>query len=163
MTPKEPLSGLEELKLDYQELSKKHKLPDFTELNKQFDIEDVQLDTEFLLRKIRRIITEKITNYIRFVELLLNPSSAPMFFFNIIKKLETTDKTALSKIYEKLSSLEVQTISLDLDYNEEKEVLFINKAFELCSKEIKDSLLEIMKKISNGNNITKRNNGSYLG
>ena len=85
------------------------------------------------------------------------------YFWNIIKKLETTDKTALSKIYEKLSSLEVQTISLDLDYNEEKEVLFINKAFELCSKEIKDSLLEIMKKISNGNNITKRNNGSYLG
>lgn len=160
---KEP-SSLEELKEEYHKLSLKCPLPDFNELNKQFDVEDVQTDTDFLLRRIRKVILEKITNYSRFIELILNPSTAPMFFFKLVRKLEPSDREKLSKIYEILGNLEMQAVHLDLDCSEDKEAKFIQESFEVFNKRIKSDLLSIIEKLMNGNNDYQiRNSGSYLG
>jgi hypothetical protein len=165
MTPtsEEIPSNLEELKLAYSKLQSQHQLPDFTILNKQFDIEEISIETEFLLRKIRRTITEKLNGYLRFIELLLNPSSAPMFFFNLVKKLNSDDKETLGKLYETLGNLETEAIPLDIDYNKQEEANFIIKSNETFNKEIKPKLLEISKKLMNGNHVPKPNNGSYFG
>ena len=157
-------SSLKELKEEYHKLSRKYHIPDFNELNKQFDVEDVQTDTDFLLRRIRKIILEKITNYSRFIELILNPSTAPMFFFKLVRKLEPNDREKLSKIYEILGNLETQVIHLDLDCSEDKEARFIQESFEVFNKKIKFNLLAIIDKLMNGNNDYQiRNSGSYLG
>jgi len=169
MTAKETpeiTSGLEELKQDFEVIKKKHNLPEFSELNKQFDIEELQVETDFLLRKVRRTISEKINGYLRFVELILNPGSAPLFFFNLVKKLDSNQKDRLSKIYETLGDLETQSICLDIDYSEEKEAEFINKTYKMFVEELKNDLLEITLKMANGknnNNNTKKNNTSYFG
>ena len=166
MTPtsEEIPSNLEELKLAYSKLQSQHQLPDFTILNKQFDIEEISIETEFLLRKIRRTITEKLNGYLRFIELLLNPSSAPMFFFNLVKKIDSNDKETLSKLYETLGNLETKAIPLDIDYNEKQEAEYIINSQQTFNNEIKPQLLEISKKLMNGkSNNVKPNNGSYFG
>ena len=79
-------SSLEELKKDYLILQKKYKMPSFKELNEEFDIEKAaEHETDCLIREIRKAIMDKVIAYLRFVEMLLNPSNAPMFFFALVK------------------------------------------------------------------------------
>jgi hypothetical protein len=155
---------LDSLKGAYEEFRKKYDLPEFYELNKLFDIEDIDVDTDFLLRRIRRIIAERITGYSRFVDIILNPSNAPVFFFKLLKKLDSKDKDVLSRMYEILGNIEIEILSLDLDYSEEKESIFIKKIYKLFDKEIRMSFLGIVKKLGNGEDILKKdNNSSYFG
>ena len=157
-------TGLEDLKREYKILADKHDLPEFTKINELFDIEEISIDTDFLLRKIRRTISERISGYLRFIEVILNPSNSPMFFFNLIKKLDNGDKEQLSENCQKLGKLETEVILLDLDYSEEKEAKFIIKSLKIFDEEIKKDFIVIIKKLtSNKDSIKKKNNGSYLG
>jgi hypothetical protein len=162
MTPKEINTCLDGLKNEYLILSEKYNLVDFSKLNEIFDIEDIDTETDFLLRKIRRVIADRIANYLRFVELILSPSNAPMFFFKLVQKLEDTDKTILNEIYEKLGNFEIEIIALDLNYSEKDEAEAIIKMHEVFS-EIKENLLMIIKKLSNGVDKKRDLNRSYFG
>src|SRR3989344_5191490 len=143
---------LDELKKAYNKFKDKYDLPEFTKLNEYFDVEEVNLDTEFLLRKIRIVISEKITNYLRFFETILNPSNAPIFFFKVIKKLDSKDKENLSKIYEQLGNLEIEMVRLDLEYDEKKEAEFIKNIFKVFSQIKVDVLRIINKMLDNSEN-----------
>jgi len=142
---------------------KQYQLPEFSELNKQFDVEEIDVETDFLLRKIRRNIAEKVAGYMRFIEVILNPQNTPLFLFKLIKKLEQKDKEELTKLYEKLGAFEIELVSLDLNYNEKNEAKFINNCFNLFNKEIKTNLLKLTEKMSNGNDNSKPNGASYFG
>jgi len=156
-------TNLEQLKEQYTKFKEQYQLPEFTELNKQFDIEEIDIETEFLLRKIRRTIAEKIAGYLRFIEIILNPQNTPLFLFKLIKKLESQDKEDLNKLYEKLGAFEIELVSLDLDYDEKKEADFIIQCSNLFNKEIKTNLLALTEKMSNGHDNSKPSNGSYFG
>lgn len=163
MADKELGSCLEELKQKYEVFRKKYKTPEFLELNELFDIEEVDVDTDFLLRKIRRLIAERIAGYLRFVEVILNPSNAPMFFFKLVKKLDLEDRRILGEIYEKLGSVEVDVVGLDLKYDEKKEAEFIMRMHNLFG-ELSDNLSGIVKRLGNGEGFQKSDdNGSYFG
>tara|TARA_Y100000034_G_C6907733_1_gene421767 strand:- start:387 stop:875 length:489 start_codon:yes stop_codon:yes gene_type:complete len=157
-------NNIEKLKERFDRFRERYELPEFLELNKIFDIEEIDCETDFLLRKVRRIISDRIAGYLRFVEIILNPSNAPMFFFKLIKKLDEEDKKHLTEIQQILGEFEVEVLKLDLDYNEEKEVEFIKKAYHLFTKEISKKLLFIVKKMGNGENREeKKEKGSYFG
>ena len=157
--------NLKDLKKEYSVLQKKYKLPSFEQLNLNFDVERaVEHETDFLLRRIRRIIGDRITAYSRFAEVILNPNNAPIFFFKLIKKLETKDREILNEVYEALGKLEFEVLNLDLDYDEKKESDFIKKTFELFSNDIRQKLLGIIKKLSNEDNGDKKESSrSYFG
>lgn len=139
---KETKSCLESLKRDYSKLQKKYSLPGFQELNEEFDIEKIaENETDFLLREVRKAIMDKVINYLRFVEMLLNPSNAPMFFLSLIKGLTSQDKRILERLYEKLGNFEIDVICLDCKYNEKDEAEFIKK----LTKEWKDVSDEMIK------------------
>jgi len=54
-------SCLDELKKNYAILQKKYNLPDYQELNEEFDVEKLQdLETDTLLRAVRKIIRRNI-------------------------------------------------------------------------------------------------------
>jgi len=155
--------GLEGLKKDYGEFKEKYGLPEFSELNELFEVEDIEsCETEFLIRKIRRVISDKIAGYLKFVETVLNPSNAPMFFFKMIKKLDSNDKEILTNIYEELGGFEIEIIKLDLNYSEIGEGEFIKKVFKRFD-EIRKQLLKIIDKLGNGPGVNKNNSGSYFG
>ena len=142
-------SKLEELKKDYLEIQKEYSLPEFDELNEDFQIEKLsEMETDFLVREIRKFMSEKFSNYLRFVETLLNPSNAPMFVFSLIKSLNLDEKHKLNSIYKKLAKKEVEIVSLDLVFDEQKEVEFVKDSYVLW-QEIKSDLLEIVEIIKN--------------
>ncbi|MEN9625697.1 MAG: hypothetical protein RL557_25 [archaeon] len=158
-------NNIEQLKEEYKPLAKKYNLPDFTSLNELFDIEEMTPDTEFFLRKIRRTLMEKISGYLRFVDVMLNPTSTPVFFYKKIKKLESSDKETLSQMYETFGDIETENLLLDLEYSEEKEAHFIKKIFEVFDKQIKKELIKIIHHLMNGRVAAeiKNNKVSYFG
>ncbi|OGJ15404.1 hypothetical protein A3K73_05880 [Candidatus Pacearchaeota archaeon RBG_13_36_9] len=157
-------SLLEKLKKDYDKLRKKYNLPAFKELNEAFDIEEVaEQETECLLRQIRKHMMDKVVAYLRFIEMLLNPSNAPMFFFALVKGLTASDKRLLDNLYERLGEFEIDVIALDCKYNEKEEADFINKAV-LKWKDITDDMIILSETLKrNWNQKSGKNERGYCG
>lgn len=140
--------NLEKLKNDYEILKNNHNLPDFKRLNEDFHIEKIaEVETEMLVREVRKFIGDKMLNYMRFLENLLNPVNVPMYIYSLVKLLDTEEKKTISEIYKKLIKKEIEFIELDLRFDEKKEAEFINNSYALW-QEIKKDLLQIMDKIN---------------
>jgi len=160
----EDKTNLEKFKEDYKVLQKEHNLPEFKGLNEDFDIEKIaEQETDYLLRELRKVIMDKIIAYLRFVEMLLNPTNAPMFFLSLVKGLTVQDKRILERIYMKLGGFEIDVIELDARYDEKGEIEFIKKV----SKEWQDISKEMIKFTEvlkrNWNQKSAKNNGGYCG
>jgi len=161
---KDEVINLNDLKEKYGVYRDKYDLPEFSTLNKLFDIEEIDVETDFLLRKIRRIISDRVAGYLRFIEIIMNPSNAPMFFFKLIKKLDTKDKETLTELHGVLGNFELEIVTLDLNYDEKNEAGFIKKITEMFDKNIRLKLLDIVGKLGNGEESKKTNNNrSYFG
>ncbi|MGD9276675.1 MAG: hypothetical protein PVJ67_05865 [Candidatus Pacearchaeota archaeon] len=161
---KDKKDSLDELKKNYSKLEKKYSLPGFDELNKDFAIERISDEkTLFLIREIRKFMAEKFSEYLRFIEGLLNPVNAPMFIFSVVKLLNANDKEKLSEAYKKLSFVGINLIELDLEFNEDKEAEFIKKGFNEWQK-IKKDILKIIEEVKkNWNKKSEVNGKSYFG
>ncbi len=155
---------LEDLKKDYKEIQKKYNLPSFEELNNDFQIEIAsEKETDFLLREIRKIVAERLFNYLRFIESLLNPVGVPMFVYSIIKTFDVKEKEKLTEIYKKLAKEEVELIELDIDSTEEKEAKFIQNSYKLWQG-IKKDVLEVVDGIKkNWDNKVEEDKKDYFG
>ncbi len=157
-------SDLEKLKEDYNKIRDKYALPSFDELNKEFNIEKIaENETDFLLREIRKFIAEKSSNYLRFIEVVLNPANAPMFIFSVVKSLGSEDREKLTEIYKQLSKNEIELIGLDVEFSEEKDAAFIKEFYRLW-QEIKKELLRIIDAIKkNWDNKSEMRGKDYFG
>ena len=157
-------NSLKKLKEKYSKLQKKYDLPEFEKLNEDFSIEGLQEgETDFILRGIVKFMAEKLANYLRFTENLLNPVNVPMFVYSIIKTITQKEKEIIKEAYKKLTKIEIDLIELDLGYSEKKEADFIKKSFNDWQK-IKKDLLEIMKNVKENKNTKIEKNGkNYYG
>ncbi len=134
--------SLKRLKEKYLEIQKKFELPDFDELNREFQIEKICVEeTDYLIREVRKFLADKFSNYMRFVEALLNPSNSPLFVFSIVNSFGTKDKKDLQEIYKKFSKIEIDLVEIDLDFSEEKEAEFIKETYKIW-KYLRKALLE---------------------
>lgn len=156
--------GINKLKEEYEKLQKKNKLPTFKELNEDFHIDKIaEAETEILIREVRKFVGDKLANYMRFVENLINPVNAPMFVFSMIKLLDNDDKKKLSDIYKELVKIEIKFIEADLEFNEEKEADFIKNSYKFWQATKKD-ILGIMDKINKKwDDKSESNNKGYFG
>ena len=160
----EDKSSLAKLKEDYSKIQEKYSLPSFEELNKEFQIEKIaESETDFLLREVRKYMAEKFSNYLRFVEAVLNPSNVSMFIFSFIKTLNPEDKKLLENAGKNLMKIEVESIELDIDSSEEKEVDFIKKSYILWEECKKEFLFIFQSVRKNWDNKTEANNKGYFG
>ena len=157
-------SALESLKNDYIKIQKKYNLPGFEKLNEDFQIEKIaEIETDFLIREIRKFIADKFSNYLRFIEAILQPVNAPMFIFSIIKSIEDKERKKLTEVYKKLAKTEVRLIELDIEFVEKKEVDFIKKSYEIW-QEIKKEMLNVIDIIKkNWDNKFEGNKKGYFG
>jgi hypothetical protein len=157
-------SSLENLKERYAEFEKKYGLPDFDELNADFSVEKLaELETDHLVKEVRRFVSEKFSNYLRFVEAILHPVNAPIFIFSVIKSIDQGDKEKLTDIYKKLAKREVLLLDLDVDGSEEKEAEFVKESFKIwqdIKKEFK-GISDTIKK--NWDNKFEAESKSYFG
>lgn len=156
--------GLGNLKREYEKIREKHNLPSWKEINEDFEIEKLQdKETDMLIRDIRRTMLEKSMSYVRFIEMFLNPGNAPMFFLALIKNIENDERKMLNDLYSELGKQEISSLSLDNDFNEEKEAEFIKKVFQDW-KSIKQRFGRIISEIQNSweKKETRKEKG-YLG
>jgi len=122
--------GLEKLKKQYSVFMKKYDLPSFEEMNQDFEIEKLSdKETDTFSRELRRVLVDRNVSYLRFVEMFLNPSNAPMFFLGLIQNLNGEERKILNEIYIKLGKFEIEAIKLDNIYNEQEDVDFIKRFF----------------------------------
>jgi len=156
--------NLEVLKQEYKEIQEKHNLPSFEELNEDFNIEKAsEMKVELLIREIRKFIADKLSNYMRFAEAVLNPVNVPMFIYSLIKSLDVQEKEKLTEIYKKLSKNELKLMGLDINYSEEKEALFIRESYVMW-QEMKKDLLDIFEKANkNWDNKVESKKKDYFG
>ena len=157
-------SKLADLKKDYKKFQEKYKLPSFNELNEDFHIEKVsENETDFLLREIRKFMSERIFNYLRTVETLINPANAPMFVFSVVKTLNQEDKNKLTEIYKELARNEIKLFAIDAEYSEKKEADFIKESFNSWQK-IKKDLVKILMSIEKNIDLkSDSNHRKYFG
>jgi len=156
--------NLEELKKDYKKLQEKFNLPEFEEFNKEFQIEKIaESETDFLVREIRKYMADKFSNYIRFIEALLNPVNAPMFIFSVVKLISAEEKKQLTECYKKLAKIQIKLIELDVKFVEQKEVEFVKESYKTW-KEIQEDILNIINIIEkNWDNKSEENGKGYFG
>jgi len=141
-------SKLEKLKENYKVIERRYDLPSFEKLNEDFQIEKAaEVETDILIREIRKFVADKLAGYMRFVEALLNPVNSPMFVFSIIKFLGPEEKKKATEIYKKLAKNEIRLIKIDTDFSEKNEAEFIRNSYELW-KDIKRGILDIIEKIN---------------
>ena len=149
MAEKKKKQNLESLKKDYKKIQKKYNLPDFRKLNEDFYIEKIsETETDYLVREVRKFMSEKFSHYLRLVEAILNPTNVPMFVFSIVKIITKEEKDKLVEVYKKLSKIEVELLEIDLYFSEKKEADFINQSYKIWL-EIKGDMqmvVEVIKK-----------------
>ena len=155
---------LENFKKDYAEIQKKYDLPSFEEINQDFYIERLcEVETDYLIREIRKFLSEKLQNYAKFIETLLHPTNASMFIFSLIKIMSEEDKKILTEVYKKLTRLEVDMIDLDVSFSEQKEVDFV-KNFHTIWQDIKKDMLKVLGSIKgNWDKEVEKNTKAYFG
>jgi hypothetical protein len=156
--------SLKTIKEDYKKIEDKFHLPAFEKLVEDFDIEKISEKEEgLLIRDVRRAIAEKIAGYLHLFEMLMNPSSPPMFVFSFMKNLSEQDKKEIKEIYKELARIQISTIKLDTVFDEKSEGEFIKKSYSKWQdlKKKVYSLVEIFEKEFEKNSETKEK--SYFG
>jgi len=142
------LKEIAKLKANYEDYRKKYGLPSYKELNEEFEIEKLTEaeGTELFMRKLRRVLIDKIIYLLRFLESFLNPQNAPMFILVILKNLKEGTGKVVEKLYKEGCDLEIKALTLDVSSTEKQEAELakeIIKRWGSMKKEIEDLYKEV--------------------
>lgn len=161
---KKEQGNLRHIKEQYGKIRIKYNLPEFSFINENFEIENIDVrETEIFVKMIRKHITEKIFYVLRSLEIFLNAQNAPLFMFDIIKSMTAPEKELIRDLYKRMAQYEIEAFGLEAQYNEKKEAEFIKK---LCSdwKDISSDLVKIYGYMKEGyKKHDKKQEKSYLG
>lgn len=118
-----------EIRQAYEFFKEKFKdLPDYDELDDQFEISVLEVN-KFFLRNLRRRMIEKIDFFSKILEIYLNPEP----FYSISVEMQgMVDDVAngLNTIYKELMYFEKYSLEIAIDSDDEKEAKFIVELFE---------------------------------
>ena len=134
-----------EIEKQYNELKKKLKLPEFRELDSEFEISDLE-ETNFLLRAIIRRIAEKLDFYSTMLEEVLQPDTSNLYAMHETKFFDEDEKKQMYELYTKLMNFNRQSIEVSLEQNEKNEADFITNLLNEW-KVLKQELLRFVKKM----------------
>ena len=129
----------------YNEFRKKYKLPEFKDIDFEFEISDLE-EINFLLRAIIRKIAEKLDFYSTILEEILQPDTSNLYAMHETRFFDEKEKNGMYDLYRKLMDFNRATIELSLGHNERNEADFINQFFEEW-KALKQELLKFVKKM----------------
>jgi len=139
---------VEELKKEYEKLSKKYELPDFKELNETFFIEIEKIKEGLILFQIRRIMLDRINNWVIWLERFLNPVNLPRMYWAYVKSIDEIEKKEIERCYSVLCEIIKDCLSLEIQYNEKGEAEQIKRILNEWNS-LKEPLRKMIKKIKN--------------
>ena len=137
----------QDLKAMYDKLKVKFKLPEYSRLNEEFEIGDVE-KKEFLLRAVRRKMRDKLIFFCRILEGVLYPTDRSPLNAYESSFFDDSTKTHLSQIHRTMMIFDRQSLLLDIQDSDEQNVEFILalwKEWSLFGKEI-SAAIKIMEK-----------------
>lgn len=116
-----------DLQHHYAELQKKHKLPDFALLDKEFEISTIEKPS-FLLRNIRRKISERLDDITQFLEQLVQPD--PNVFSSLFeyRALSEAERKEVLKQFQSLMSLYRSCMDAELSAEDAQDAAVISRA-----------------------------------
>ena len=134
-----------EIEKQYNELKKKLKLPEFKDIDFEFELSDLE-ETNFLPRAIIRRIAEKLDFYTTMLEEVLQPDTSNLYAMHEMKNFDENEKKRMYELYARLMSFNRQSIQVLLEHNEKEEAEFINNALNEW-KIIRQKLLKFVRKM----------------
>ena len=129
----------------YNELRKKHKLPDFKEIDFEFEISDLD-ETNFLIRAIIRRIAEKLDFHTTMLEEVLQPDTSNLYAMHETGFFDEGEKKQMYDLYRNMMNFNRQSVEILLENNEKDQADFINNFLKEW-REIKNELLGFIKKM----------------
>jgi len=133
----------EKIRKKYDELKEKYTLPDFEELNKEFELSTIEYE-DFLLRQVRKKIADKINAMCELLEDLLSPDSSLANIYEY-KAFDDNEREKMFELYKRLKVFEKLSLELSLNPDEKNDADFINNFFSSRGK-IRDEMTTIIKK-----------------
>ncbi len=128
------------MKDEYNQLKKKLNLPDFEKLDSEFEISAIE-QKEFLLRSIRRKITEKLMGFTEIFDEILQPEKpSTMYESNFISENE---RKAIFDFYKRLMYLIRLSEEISVNEDDKKDADFISKSLAewlLLKEKIEEAL-----------------------
>ena len=134
-----------ETEKQYSELRKKLKLPEFREINFEFEVSDLE-ETCFLLRSIIRRMEERLDFYSTMLEEILQPDTSNLYAMHEIRHFDENEKKQMYGLYTKLMGFSRQSIEVSLGHDEKEEAEFISSLFSEW-KSLKQELMGFVKKM----------------
>lgn len=126
----------------FEDICKKHKLPSFDSLNNEFEINTIE-ESEFLLREIRRKIDDKIENFLKILEAILQPDTV-LCDMHECRLFNDTEKKKIYDLYKKLRFFDRYSIQIAIDEDDKKTCEFVNDVMKDWNK-VKEEMLWISK------------------
>ena len=107
-----------DIKTEYTQLAKNYNLPNFDDLNKDFEISIID-KKDFISRRIRRRLCEKVIFYCKIIENLIYPMGQNPLNLYEINFISEEDKQNLVKVHKRLMVFERKSLLLDVSAGEE--------------------------------------------
>ena len=128
------------IKEEYNKLKEKHKLPNFDDINSEFEF--IAIDKKGIIsRQIRRRMNDKIVFFCNIIERILYPNPQAIPLAQESKFLDDK-KDNLFRLYKKLMSYERRSLDLDVRSSKEKEDIDFIKDLLNDWNEIKENISE---------------------
>ena len=91
-------------------------MPSFNQLNQDSEIEKINLESDFLLRVIRKLMMDKVVGFLNFFErVTTNPASLPRIYFQFIKAMDANDRKETEGVYETLGKLSLIAFEREIE------------------------------------------------
>ncbi len=129
----------------YGKLTKKYALPNFKEIDKEFEIAAIE-NENFLLREITNKIVDRIDFFSRLFEDLLQPDPSLLRSMYESKIFNDEERKTIYTLYKKMMVINRQSVGVSLNREEKEDAVFIKKTFDEW-KELKTSISKIVDKI----------------
>jgi len=112
----------EKIKKQWEELSRKYKLPEFSFMNAEFSIGSID-DTDYPLKAVAENIAERIEFYVGVLGDILQPEPSSIYAMHETRFFDEEEKKAVYSVYTKLMAysrrcLEISIINTEKIYAE---------------------------------------------
>jgi hypothetical protein len=134
-----------EIKKEYEKLMKKYNLPEFSKIENELELSSIEKPF-FLIRQIRRRLTEKLIFFAKILDGILYPNSGSLVSMHESKAFSDEEKNRMLDLYKKIMVFERKLAKLDVCPDDKKEAESINLVLNNMG-DIKSEIMKIAEKI----------------
>ena len=133
------------IKDTYEKLKKRFDLPDYSEVNNELEVSSLESE-DFLLRQVRKKISERIESITTELGSILQPSAESLVDMHECRFFDDKEKKRMVDIYKKLMILRRHALEADVEHDDKADAAVINEFFKAW-KELKKDVLSFIRKM----------------